>query len=94
MARTERPHAAGAQEALRDGGDWREATRWRPYSARGMCMQCMATAITAVGAASGTRAYLGSRRYAWLTPKRLRAITILLAIGAVFVSATLVSGSG
>jgi hypothetical protein len=59
-----------------------------------MCMQCMATAMTAVGAACGTRAYLGNRRYAWLTPKRLRAITILLAIGAVLASATLVSGSG
>jgi len=59
-----------------------------------MCMQCMASAMTAVGAASGTRAYLGSRRYVWLTPKRLRAITILLAIGAVLASPTLVSGSG
>ena len=59
-----------------------------------MCMQCMATAMTAVGAASGTRAYLGSRRYAWLTAKRLRAITSVLAIGAVLASATLVSGSG
>ena len=59
-----------------------------------MCTQCMATAMTAVGAASGTRAYLGSRRYAWLTPKRLRAVTIMLAIGAVFASAMLVSGSG
>jgi hypothetical protein len=57
-------------------------------------MQCMATAMTAVGAASGTRAYLGSRRYGWLTPKRLRAITILLASAAVLASATLVSGSG
>jgi hypothetical protein len=57
-------------------------------------MQCMATAMTAVGAASGTRAYLGSRHYAWLTPKRLRMITILLAVGAVLASATLVSGSG
>jgi hypothetical protein len=57
-------------------------------------MQCMVTAMTAVGAASGTRAYLGSRRYAWLTAKRLRAITIVLAIGAVLASATLVSGSG
>ena len=63
----------------------------RVYSAS-MCAQ--ATAMTAVGAASGTRAYLGSRGYAWLTPKRLRAITILLAIGAVLASATLVSGSG
>ena len=57
-------------------------------------MQCMASAMTAVGAASGTRAYLGSRRYAWLTPKRLRVITILLGIAAVLASATLVSGSG
>jgi hypothetical protein len=59
-----------------------------------MCMQCMAAAMTAVGAASGARAYLGSRRYAWLTAKRLRTITILLVIGAVFASATLVSGPG
>jgi hypothetical protein len=57
-------------------------------------MQCMVAAMTAVGAASGTRAYLGSRRYAWLTPKRLRAITLLLVISAVFASATLVSGPG
>jgi hypothetical protein len=57
-------------------------------------MQCMATAMTAVGAASGARAYLGSRRYAWLTPKRLRVVTVLLAIGAVLASATLVSGTG
>jgi hypothetical protein len=73
---------------------WRRATHACAYSPPRMCMQCMAAAMTAVGAASGTRAYLGSRRYAWLTPKRLRAITILLAIGAVLASATLVSGSG
>jgi hypothetical protein len=38
--------------------------------------------------------YSSTRRYAWLTRKRLRAITILLAIGAMLASATLVSGSG
>jgi hypothetical protein len=54
----------------------------------------MATAMTAVGAASGTRAFLGSRRAAWLTPRRLRAITVGLAIMAVLASATLVSGTG
>lgn len=59
-----------------------------------MCAQCMATAMTAVGAASGTRAYLGSRRISWLTPRRLRAITLALAIGAILASATLVSGTG
>jgi hypothetical protein len=54
----------------------------------------MATAMTAVGAASGVRAYLGTRRFLWLTPRRLRAITVGLAVLAVVASATLVSGSG
>ena len=57
-------------------------------------MQCMAGAMTAVGAASGARAYLGARRFAWLTPKRLRRITMALVAAAVVASATLVSGSG
>jgi Rad3-related DNA helicase len=54
----------------------------------------MATAMTAVGAASGVRSYLGVRRFSWLTPRRLKAITFVLAIGAVLASGTLVSGSG
>ena len=58
-----------------------------------MCMQCMASAMTAVGAASGTRAYLGGRHFRWLTPRRLRAITVALAVAALVASATLVSGS-
>jgi hypothetical protein len=59
-----------------------------------MCMQCMAGAMTAVGAASGTRAYLASRRFSWLTPGRLRALTIGLAVAAVVVAGTLLGGSG
>jgi hypothetical protein len=59
-----------------------------------MCAQCMATAMTAVGAASGARAYLGTRRFSWLTPRRLRAIAFALATGAILASATLVSGTG
>jgi hypothetical protein len=59
-----------------------------------MCAQCMVTAMTAVGAASGARAYLGSRRFSWLTPRRLRAITFALVTGAILASATLVSGTG
>jgi hypothetical protein len=58
-----------------------------------MCMQCMASAMTAVGAASGTRAYIASRRFRWLTPGRLKAITIVLFAAAMIASATLVSGS-
>jgi len=59
-----------------------------------MCMQCMAGAMTAVGAASGVRAYLGRVRANWLTPRRLRALTIALAVGALLAPATLLSGSG
>ena len=59
-----------------------------------MCMQCMAGAMTAVGAASGVRAYLGHRRFSWLTRGRLRALTIALAVAAVAASATLLSGTG
>jgi hypothetical protein len=58
-----------------------------------MCMQCMAGAMTAVGAASGTRAYLGSRAFSWLTPGRLKALTVTLAVAALVASATLVTGS-
>ena len=58
-----------------------------------MCIQCMASAMTAVGAASGTRAYLATRRFAWLTRRRLRAITVGLAVAALAVSAIGLSGS-
>jgi len=58
-----------------------------------MCMQCMASAMAAMGTASGARAYVGGRRCAWLTPPRLRALTIVLVIGALAASALLVSGS-
>ena len=59
-----------------------------------MCVQCMASAMTAVGAASGARAFIGGRRFSWLTPRRLRAITIVLLAAALLASATWVSGTG
>jgi hypothetical protein len=59
-----------------------------------MCAQCMSTAMAAVGTASGLRAFVASRRFSWLSPGRMRALTIALAIGAVITSATLVSGTG
>jgi hypothetical protein len=59
-----------------------------------MCMQCMASAMTAVGAASGMRAFVASRHFSWLTPRRLRALTIVLLTVALLVSAMLVSGTG
>jgi hypothetical protein len=54
-----------------------------------MCAQCMAGAVTAIGAASGTRAFLACRRYSWLTRGRLKAITIALVMAAVVAAATL-----
>jgi hypothetical protein len=58
-----------------------------------MCAQCMATAAAAVGGASGLRAWLVARGFAWLTPSRQKALTVVLVVTAVLVSAT-VSGSG
>jgi hypothetical protein len=56
-------------------------------------MQCMAGGMTAVGAASGIRSYLGRLHAAWLTPRRLRRITIGLAVAALVASSLIVSGS-
>jgi hypothetical protein len=58
-----------------------------------MCAQCMATAAAAVGGASGVRAWLASRGFAWLTPVRLKRITFVLSAGALLATATL-SGAG
>jgi hypothetical protein len=59
-----------------------------------MCMQCMFTAMTSTAVASGTRSWLHSRRYRWLSPERMRRITIGLVAAALIASATLISGSG
>jgi hypothetical protein len=58
-----------------------------------MCAQCMATAAAAVGGASGLRAWLVAKGPVWLTPTRQKALTAVLVVTAVLVSAT-VSGSG
>ena len=55
-------------------------------------MQCMMAAAGTIGASSGIRAWLGQKRAQWLTPKRLRYITVALFAVAVLVSGTL-SGS-
>lgn len=58
-----------------------------------MCMQCMAGAMTATAGAAGIRAWLATRAFAWLTPRRLRAITLVLIAAALLASTVLVSGS-
>jgi polyferredoxin len=57
-----------------------------------MCVQCMMTAMTSVAAASGTRSWLAQRRADWLTPRRLRYITLALFTVAILVAGTM-SGS-
>jgi hypothetical protein len=59
-----------------------------------MCMQCMMGAMTAGAAATGTRSWLATRRWAWLTPVRLRRLTIGLLVAALVASATVLSGTG
>jgi hypothetical protein len=54
----------------------------------------MYTAMTSTAAAAGARSWLHSRSYSWLTPQRMRRITIGLVAAALIASATLISGSG
>lgn len=58
-----------------------------------MCVQCMAGAMTATAGAAGIRAWLATRAFGWLTPRRLRAITFALIGAALLASTLLVSGS-
>lgn len=47
-----------------------------------MCAQCMVAATTAGAAATGVRAWLATRGWAWLTPARLRrASAALIGLG-------------
>jgi hypothetical protein len=57
-------------------------------------MQCMYTAMASTAAASGARTWLHTRRFGWLTPKRLHRITVGLVTAALIASATLISGTG
>jgi hypothetical protein len=49
--------------------------------------------MAATAGASGARAWLQAQHLTWLTPRRLRAITIALLIGAFCVSSVAISGS-
>jgi hypothetical protein len=58
-----------------------------------MCVQCMMSAMGSMAAANGTRAWLGRKSSRWLTPKRLRIVTVVLFSAALLASAFLMSGS-
>lgn len=59
-----------------------------------MCMQCMATAMAGTAAATGLRAWLGTRTYAWLTPARLKRFTVCLFAAALLAATVALSGAG
>lgn len=46
----------------------------------------MGSAMVAVGAATGTRAWVAAKAPPWMTPSRLKAFTALLLGGAVLAS--------
>jgi hypothetical protein len=53
----------------------------------------MAAATTAAAGATGIRAWLATRGWAWLTPRRLRGVTAGLLVAGLVAAATL-SGAG
>jgi hypothetical protein len=55
-----------------------------------MCVGC---AIMAASAATGFRSWLQSHHLGWLTPRRLRALTVAAMCAAALVSTVGISGS-
>ncbi|MDQ3632523.1 MAG: hypothetical protein M3417_14890 [Actinomycetota bacterium] len=58
-----------------------------------MCVQCMMGAMGATAGASGTRAWLATRQWVWLTPPVLRKITVGLLAVVLIASTILIGGS-
>src|SRR3954452_25604372 len=61
----------------------------RCHTANAVCMQCMIGAMGAGAGATGTRAWIAHRGFRWMTPRRLRAITLALLAAALLVASTL-----
>jgi hypothetical protein len=55
-----------------------------------MCAGCI---MAATAGASGVRAWLQAQHLTWLTPKRMKAVTIALVVAAFGVSSVGISGS-
>lgn len=49
--------------------------------------------MTAASAATGFRSWLQTHRFGWLTPKRMRALTVAAMVAAGLVSTVGISGS-
>jgi hypothetical protein len=55
-----------------------------------MCAGC---AIAAAAGASGARSWLQMQHLTWLTPRRMRAVTVAMFVAATLVSSVGLSGS-
>jgi hypothetical protein len=55
---------------------------------------CAACGIAAMAGATGVRAWLQAHHLTWLTPARMKTVTVLLFVAAVLVSSVGISGSG
>jgi len=54
---------------------------------------CAACAIAATSAATGFRTWLQSHHFGWLTPRRMRSLTLAAMCAAALVSTVGISGS-
>jgi hypothetical protein len=55
-----------------------------------MCAGCV---MAATAGASGARAWLQAQHLTWLTPRRMRAVTVSLLVAAFAISSVGISGS-
>jgi hypothetical protein len=51
-----------------------------------MCVQCMASAMTAGAVATGMRAWVATQQPSWMTPRRLKLVTAALLAAGVLAS--------
>jgi nucleoside phosphorylase len=58
-----------------------------------MAIMCIGCAMTAAAGATGARTWLQAHHRAWLTRRRLRAITVAMSVAALGVSSVGISGS-
>jgi hypothetical protein len=52
-----------------------------------MCAQCMASAATVAAGATGLRAWLAASAFSWMTPVRLKRVTVALLAVAFAIAA-------
>jgi uncharacterized membrane protein YkvI len=53
----------------------------------------MMTATTTAAGVTGTRAWLAAKRFSWMTPRRLRRVTVILIVAGFLASAIGFHGS-